>query len=232
MQIGIVAHVKRSDQAHDLMQAVNAEVCNVDDSEFFSIWESTRRCAVNHITVLGTLASMAQKGEWVVVLEDDAVPCPGFRTQVAAALKCAPSPLVGLYLGTGNPSGVIQRNISAALREAQAWLTADFFISAVAYAVKSDSVENMLLDIRTRDDELPLRITRWAQANNILAAYTNPSLCNHADTESTIYPGIPLMERSKNPRRAHVFGTGRTRWDTPAVQIAPAPKWSRDYREV
>jgi len=209
MQIGIVAHVSRADIASDLQDKTDADVINVDDSEFFSIHEGTRRCAENHMRVLQLLSDLAVKDEWCVVLEDDAIPVTGFRTEAAAAFKAAPFPLVGLYLGQGNPSGEMQRNIRVALDRAQAWITADFFTSSVAYAIQSQYIPKMLDFIRERDEELPLRVTRWIQSLGMFAAYTHPSLCDHRDVDSVIYPGIPIQERKKLPRVAWEFGTRR-----------------------
>jgi hypothetical protein len=176
--------------------------------------------------VLSLLHDLSVGSEWCIVMEDDAVPVPAFRTEAAAALQCAPSPLVGLYLGQGNPSGQMQRDIRQVLEKAQAWITADYFISSVAYAVRSNLIPQMLEFIRPRDEELPLRISRWAQDREILAAYTHPSLCNHADLESVIYPGIPLAERQKLPRVAWNWGTRRN-WMTEAVHLPPVAEWSR-----
>jgi hypothetical protein len=226
VQIGIVAHVNRADMASELQAKTDAEVIKVDDAEFDSIMEGTRRCAANHIRVLELLHDISAGREWCVVLEDDAVPVPGFRTEVTAALEAAPYPVVGLYLGQGNPSGQIQRDIRAALDRAQAWITADYFISSVAYAIRSSLIPNMLNYIRHRDEELPLRISRWIQQEGILTAYTHPSLCNHADTESVIYPGIPVAERRKLPRVAWEWGTRRN-WNTECIHLPPEPKWSQ-----
>lgn len=225
MQIGIVGHISREEMATNLADRVAADFLSIDQGKWFSLWESTRRCAVNHITVLKRLHEMAVGQEWCVVLEDDALPVPGFRTAAADALKWAPSPLVGLYLGQGNPSGEIQRNIRVALDKNTAWITADYFIASVAYALKADAIPTLIDFITPRDEELPLRISRWSQFQGLLTAYTRPSLVNHRDDESTIYPGIPLAERQKLPRIAWDCGS-RSNWNTPATHLPPDAKWS------
>lgn len=228
MQVGIVAHVSRADRAADLQKSLNADVLSIDDAAWFSLWESTRRCAENHMRVLSDLHCMAVGGEWCVVLEDDCIPVPCFRTEAAAALDCAPTPLVGFYLGQGNPSGEIQRSIRRALDVAEAWITADYFISAVGYAIRADMIPSLLNYIKppARDEEIPLRITKWSQEIGLLTSYTHPSLVNHADIESTIYPGIPVSERMKLPRVAWEWGT-RKNWRTGAVRLDQDPKWSK-----
>lgn len=228
MQIGIVAHISRNDEAHALLERLNADVLKMDDAEFFSIWESTRRCAENHIRVLTHLHSLSTgKEDWLVVLEDDAVPLPGFRTEAAAALQEAPSELVCFYLGTGNPSGNIQRGIREAMQQPSPWFIADYFIGAVGYAIKAHLVPALLDDIKKRDDELPLRITRWAQKQGILTSYTRPSLVDHLDIDSTI-ASMPDAERAKMPRKAWDFGS-RSSWSGSAVMLPPDPNWSASY---
>lgn len=212
--------------ASDLQDKTNADVLSIDEYEWLSLAESSLRCAENHMRVLSHLHDLAVGGEWCVVMEDDSIPVPGFRTEAAAAFECAPSPLVGLYLGRGNPSGQIQRDIRQALDRAQAWITADYFISSVAYAIRSNLIPQMLDFITPREEELPLRISRWAQDRDIFASYTHPSLIDHRDEESVIYPGIPMAERSKMPRVAWEWGT-RSNWNTPAVHLPPEALWSR-----
>jgi len=227
MQIGVVAHVKRDEMAYALAESVEADVFSLDEEEWFSLWESTRRCAENHMRVLSKLHALATPNEWCVVLEDDSVPIPAFRTEAAEAFKHAPSELVGLYLGQGNPSGQVQRNIRQALDHAEAWITADFFISAVGYAIKASLIPDVLDFIKPpRDEEFPLRLTRWAQDRDILTSYTHPSLVNHRDVESTIYPGVPLSERQKLPRVAWEWGT-RTNWNTKSVYLEGDSQWGR-----
>ena len=50
-----------------------------------------------------TLASGAFDDEWLVVIEDDALPCNDFRAQLADALDHCPTDIAGLYLGRSRP---------------------------------------------------------------------------------------------------------------------------------
>lgn len=228
MQIGIVGHISRSDEAHALLERLDADVLKMDDSDFFSIWDATRRCAENHIRVLTHLHSIADgPQDWLVIVEDDAIPVPGFRTEASAALRCAPTELVCLYLGTGNPSGNIQRGIREAIGTPGPWFTADFFVGAVGWAVRSHLVPDLLKDIERRDDELPLRVTRWSQKRGILTSYTRPSLVDHLDIDSTI-ASMPTHERAKMPRKAWEFGS-RQNWEGRPVMLPRDPEWSATY---
>jgi hypothetical protein len=213
--IGIVAHVSRAATARALRNDVGAVALNVDDG--------TLACEGNHIAVLRALAY--RHVDWCVVLEDDAWPVRDFRTQVKNALAHAPAPVVGLYLGYGNPSGETQRVTGLAARTAKeqgkAWIVGDCLIGSVGYAVRIRMVEPMLDDISQRGEELALRITRWAQSWNVGICYTAPSLVDHAD-------GVPIdgpMHR-RSERKAWYCGT-RSNWDTGNVVLGYCPGWSR-----
>lgn len=225
MQIGIVAHHTRADMAHDLVTRLEAEVCLVDQYGPGSLQDGVRRCSFNHLKVLSELQALAANDEWCVVLEDDSIPVPGFRTHAARALECAPSPLVGFYLGQGIPSGIVQRNIRQALDDAQAWIVADCFLTSVGYAIKASLVGDLISDAERRNSEIPMRITRWSHERDILISYTNPSLVDHSDTDSVICAGVPLADRGTLPRVAWSHGT-RNNWNTPAVRLGHCPNWS------
>ena len=62
--IGIVAHTGRSEPAHKLMHNVRAAYMSVDNGIY--------GCVANHVRVWKRLAKA--NTEWVLALEDDAVP--------------------------------------------------------------------------------------------------------------------------------------------------------------
>jgi hypothetical protein len=232
---GVVAHKTREQQANLLAEEVGAVVCNVDDGRL--------GCADNHLQVLGLLSLL--DADWCVVLEDDAIPVPNLLFHVKHALAHAPAPVVGLYLGSGNPSGQPQRRIRQAVVAAQvgsepsgrtdnegwAWITADCLIGSVGYAIRASLVDGMVGDLAYRAGEFPLRLSRWAQEWDIGVCYTVPSLVDHDD-------GVPIgytaeefqrLRQTRVPgvwRKAWCFGT-REGWDTPAVPLGFCDVWSR-----
>lgn len=218
--IVVVAHPDRRKAAEDLAAEVDARIT----------WDGQRHqgernhligCAENHLRALHMLA--ASQDRWAVVLEDDARPVTEFRRHLEAALRYAPAPLVGLYLGTaGNPAGQTQQQIRRAVGEAQAWIVADCLIGSVGYAVHRDLIDDLTAFVDDREEELPLRISRWAQARGHDVCYTQPSLVDHTDVETI---GRPWRGPARVPRRAWNFGT-RECWCTPAVRLGPCPIWS------
>jgi len=228
MRIGIVAHHKRKAVAEDLAIRVAADVIELDVTTPTGPRNGAYRCTLNHLDCLEALLGCVESAqEWVVVLEDDAMPVADFRFHVERAVTHAPSELVGLYIGTGNPSGEVQRQIRAALEHAGAWLAGDFFISAVGYAVKAHVVNDLIecTDIHQwpLTMEWPMRVTKWAQKRGYDVSYTHPSLVDHADTPSVILPG------AKSGRRAWEVGT-REDWDSPVTRIGYCPDWSPSNR--
>lgn len=220
---GVVGHIDRKDMAYEVCRNVDGQVVSLDDGSM--------GCEANHHAVLTYLADQANLVEldgptWLVALEDDAQPVPDFPHHLDRALAASPSPVVGLYLGTGNPSGSVQRALITAITSARAtdraWLQADWFVSAVGYAVKRELVDDLLDFCRDRTEEWPLRVTRWAQDRVIDVSYTFPSLVNHADVQSVISP----TRFNRQPRRAHSWGVAG-KWKTRVVRIiGDCPPWS------
>jgi hypothetical protein len=150
----------------------------------------------------------ADPTDWAVVLEDDALPVPGFRAQLDAALKVTPAPIVSLYLGTDGRD-YWQARIRYALdtHPDACWLmTSGVLLHAVAVAIRAE-----LLPIHL-DPGLPpdTAISNWAKRCGHTVTYTLPSLVDHTDGPSVITRRGDPHPRNV-PRRAHRVGT-RTHW--------------------
>lgn len=217
--VGIVAHVAREEHAWQLADTVDAESITYDDG--------TLGCLGNHLRVWRKYENHPQ--DWIVVLEDDAVPCPQFRAQLAAALAAAPAPIVSLYLGTGYPThwqDSIRQVTMLADHADTAWILARHLLHAVGVAIRVEMLPGMLAHIhqasRARVDRsvLPLpideAITEWAQDRDHSIAYTWPSLVDHAD-EGTLAAHQDGATRTE-PRRAWRHGT-RDHWSPSSVEL-------------
>jgi len=179
-------------------------------------------CARTHVAALRKLQD-SSNAQWLIVLEDDAVPVPNFRVHAERALAYARSPLVSFYLGTGN-----NRDVQNAIRWAThtadklgvTWIAADCLMFTVGYAVRRDMVNRLIAAIDTTIRvEVPLRITRWAQRVNVGVDYTWPSLVDHPDGYSVI------GQIEIKGRHAHRHGTA-ARWDTGIIALGPVLGWS------
>lgn len=196
LSIAICAHVARKQQAQDLSRQL---LCPI------ALDEGDRGAVVNHDMAL-RLAAMVP-ADWVIVMEDDALPIPDFRQQAAAALDTCPAPFASLYYGyLGSPDG----DIGAQLTEGDPnWFMRQGLSSAVCVAIRYEKVGSVLNQVRQITEELPAD-HRWAEAFNALGhrwvPHVNPSLVDHADEGSLIAGNTEGF-----PRRAYRVG-GRGQW--------------------
>lgn len=203
--IAVVSHISRRETAFELSDKVGANALFEDSTGL--------GCEANHRRAWDWATDHAESMDWAVVLEDDAVPVPDFTEQLDAALHAAPTPIVSLYLGTGNPTTWQPRIARAIDTAGQAnWLVSTTLLHAVAVAIRTE-----LLPIQL-DKRMPIdnAISNWAKRNDLRVGYTLPSLVDHADTEPVITQRYDRKPRDL-ARRAHRVGT-RTRWTR---QLAP-----------
>lgn len=219
--VGVVAHPERRDMATKLADTVGADTISWDDG---TRGDTLTRCAAGHLSVLNQLAGTS--APWVCVLEDDAIPVDDFPFRVKQALEHTPARIVGLYLGTSGltkTQAQIKRAVTAAKDTNRAWIVADCLIGSVGYVAESWLLPDIIGFIADRPkEELPLRISRWAQARHFDVAYTQPSLVDHNDGDSV---GKPFRAPGFPKRRAWSYGV-RDNWDTPTVKLGHCPIWS------
>jgi hypothetical protein len=217
MLIGVVAHDQREALAQPMIDAVEADFVSLDHG-----LPTVIGCADNHILVLKTLDGAA-KDEWCIVLEDDAIPVDDFREHAERALAKTDAQLVGLYLGTGNPLGVVQAAVEPAVRAAEdsqsAWIVADWFLATVGYAVRSTLLPDLIADISERGGPVDNRINEWTHAAGLQTWYTQPSLVDHEDNSSVLSSFTPY------PRYAHRYGA-RKQWNKRTVAMGRVEGWS------
>lgn len=191
--IGIVTHTSRIDHAAALADVVGASVVSVDDG--------TMGCERNHQKVWRWLSQRTD--DWAVVLEDDAVPVPGFRTQLAQALNHAPTPIVSLYLGRMRPPWAQDAILTAVTKASDAdWIVSNHMLHAVGYAIKAELLPTIPRVGATPVDQ---HLSAWAPHP---ISYCWPSLLDHADLPTIVdHP-------DGQPRPP-----GRVAWKTAAHQI-------------
>jgi GR25 family glycosyltransferase involved in LPS biosynthesis len=220
MLVGVVAHVNREHLVDKLLRDTEIDTIKWDDR-----LPSVTGCAENHIRVLKELDRHTGEDDWAIILEDDARPVPGFRDHLKRALVKTDTPLVGLYLGTGNPDGPTQRAISPAVRAAEAsgshWIVSDWFISTVGYAVRSSWLPALIAGISDMGGPVDNRINEWTHGVGIKTWYTQPSLVDHEDDRSL----LRAARSWHTPRRAWRVGS-RTEWNDLTVEMGYAEGWS------
>ena len=216
-EVGIVGHPDRR-RDHLRLKEMTGGFVQLDDGEL--------GCDRNHLrTWQGVKALLdlqcPRKAEgWGVVVEDDAVPIPEFKRQLALALSAAPTPVVSLYLGTGHPSlwqPKIKKATEAAAEVNSAWIVGEHLLHGVGYAMRQDLIADMLDEVPT-DSRIAIdaRITIWLRGNRHLVSYAFPSLVDHLDERSII--GVHPDGRPRNrPRHAWAVGSRDQRRSRPVL---------------
>lgn len=206
--VSVVAHRDRTVMAEKLAFNTYANTVNYDDG--------TLGACENHRRTWQQLA--LEHSDWSVVLEDDAVPVPCFKTQLDDALTNAPTSIVSLYLGQQRPPQyqyMIQPAIDRAEKAGAHWLVSRQLLHAVGLAIRTELIPDMLTLL---DGEIPTdeAIGNWANKHFYRIAYSYPSLVDHADGETLI----------QHPDGQH-RPPGRIAWKT-----GTRPQWTRNYVEM
>lgn len=178
--VGITAHPSRIKMANDLRDKVSADFLCVDNESKGEQW--------NHQMVLKVL--LETNADWVVILEDDSIPCRKFREKLEKYLSGALYGVVSLYLGTGRWAGeetdTQKANIKKKIEYADAndleWIGSNKLWHAVGIALPRRYAECILAYLNSVPT-LPtdIAISLWAQKNRVSVFYTHPSLVDHRD---------------------------------------------------
>lgn len=178
--IGIVAHINRMAMAEQLAAKTGARI-------FYD--DGTLGCELNHRQVWQHHADNPTH-DWSVVLEDDAQPVDGFHEQLNHALNVAPAPIVSLYLGTHRPlrgwQPQIRQAIFAARQKNACWITSTHLLHCVGVAIQTRLLPSLLEWLPRIPLPIDEAISVWANNNQHAAAYTWPSLVDHADQPSLV----------------------------------------------
>lgn len=237
----IVAHPDRSANAQRLqriMQGAPTVITDDKSNVFFSA--SIRHeipsvifmdheglgCHSNHVRAWDWL--FAQTSEWLMILEDDALPIPEFLQQLPMALKHAPSPVVSLYLGRTRPAWY-QKKIAHALvgcshpgaddpvEFSTPWVVADRLLHCVGVVMRHEVVEQMmpLLPelVRHKNDAIDEAITAFCKMQALPVSYTVPSLVDHADDRSLAIHSAGWQNPAPGDRVAWAVGK-RENWSS------------------
>lgn len=196
----IVAHHSRAEQATDLALTVGADEILFDDG--------TLGAAGNHRRAWDLHTANTHTG-WALVLEDDAVPCTGFRDQLDEALNCAPTDIVSLYLGRTRPphwQGRIEQATTRADLLSNAWIVGSHLLHAVGVSARHDLAWQMATWTRHLAEPVDGR-----PVGDEPISYTWPSLVDHADGPTVT--DHPDGTARTTPRTAWRHGT-RAQWGT------------------
>jgi len=185
IHVAVIGHTSREAQAVDLADSLHAALF-LDRLTLGSTW--------NHLRALNWGA--AQDGH-LIVLEDDAIPVPGFIALATDFIDQHPEDLTSFYLGhdSRHHQRLIPGWLEQADREGRDHITHPSLLHAVAYAIPCAKIP-----------QLNYRATRFAADEMITHAwkptrrpvlYTIPSLVDHQDG-----PSIENRDRRQPGRTA------------------------------
>lgn len=188
----VVGHHKRFASADLLANDVGAHLL-LDEGEHGANW--------NHRRAIEWAAS--QSGP-VVVLEDDAMPVPGFCEKVSMWLARYPASLLSFYLGTGRPPQYqfeIASKLIAADKARADFITLSRLIHGVCYSIPPKHIPKIL----DRWDYGKAADYAIGDAYGASVIYPCYSLVDHAD-ERPVEPARDNQPRTERRRawRLHV----------------------------
>lgn len=160
----------------------------------------------------------AGRGDWHVVLQDDALLTPEFYANLEGAIRAVPERvLISLYTGTVRP---MTEEVKTAVSKAYyaTWLKHYMLFWGVGIAIPSDHIEPMLEYVSGAEFETTLydiRIGMFYQRNQLPVYYTMPSLVDHDDDLGSLLEHGVDSER----RVAHRLAEGLVEWNRQSIHI-------------
>lgn len=203
-----MAHPSRKLQAEALLDQLSKYIfCDIS-----IIWDELN---IEWHTGERALRSGVGKGDWHIVIQDDAILTPCFYDNIVGAIKNVPTKsLISLYTGTARPFG---DRVKAAVDKAYyaTWLRHMLLLWGVGILIPSDHIEPMLDFVDERDEQYDTRIGIFYQRNRLPVYYTMPSLVDHDDNIGSLLG----HGQSPEPRVAHKLANGPINWNKDVIEI-------------
>lgn len=208
-----MAHPKRKEQAENLLN-------DLWTYPFTEAWITYDEQNSEWHTGERAIRSGANKGDWHLVIQDDAVLTPYFYENIVAALQQLDTKtLVSLYTGQCRPLGKRVKEAVDKAGDTHSWLKHYMLCWGVAILIPSDHIEPMLdfiNDERYNTTPYDVRVGIFYQRNMLPIYYTNPSLVNHDDDLGSL---LDHDARATEPRVAHRVATELLNWNKQIITI-------------
>lgn len=213
ISVCIMAHPKRKLQA-EYLQAI---LKYYPFTEVTIAYDSENAGSHNEEWDNGTRALKAGlgKGDWHVVIQDDAILTPNFYENIEGAVSTVPTKsVISLYTGKARPLPV---RVSKAVERCknETWLTYWLLLWGVGIVIPTSHIEPLLEFVADRDEPYDTRIGIFYQRNRIPVYYTMPSLVDHDDD----LPSLLMHGQAPEPRVAHKLATGPVKWNNKVINI-------------
>lgn len=209
--VAVMAHPKRRLQAEYLGTILKyypfMDVSIVYD-EIGEEWHTGKRA----------LLRGANRGDWHVVIQDDAILTPNFYENIEGAINSLDTKtLISLYTGTARP---LPDRVSAAVEKAADgnMLESHQLFWGVGIALPADHIMPMLDYVEKIELQYDNKIGEFYRQNALPVYYTMPSLVDHDDDLGTLLEGHG-HHISPEPRKAHRLAAGLVSWNKKRIYI-------------
>lgn len=204
ISITIMAHSKRSKAANLLAYELGQyPFCDTSITwdEINEEWHTGKRA----------LLAGVGKGDWHVVIQDDAILSPDFYKnleQMIYSLK--QKTLISLYTGTARP---LANRVAGAVRKTAdgGFLRHHQLFWGVGIVIPTDHIMPMLEFVEDIDLQYDNKIGEFYCRNGLPVYYCIPSLVDHDDDTDTLIAGHG-RDINFEPRVAHKLATGLVAW--------------------
>ena len=158
------------------------------------------------------------KGDYHVVIQDDAILTPELYANIEGAINSCPGgkALISLYTGKSRPLGRRVQEAINKVRAGECWLQYILLMWGVGIIIPTDHIEPMLEFVADRTEPYDTRIGIFYQRNRLPIYYTMPSLVDHDDELGTAIPGHGT---APGGRVAHKIATGLVAWNNRVIDI-------------
>lgn len=156
------------------------------------------------------------KGDWHVVIQDDAILTPNFYENIEGAIKSVPvKTLISLYTGKARPFPI---RVTEAVNKVvdETWLRYILLMWGVGIVIPTSHIEPLIDFVADWNEPYDTRIGIFYQRNRLPVFYTVPSLVDHDDDLGTAIPGHGTKPGA---RVAHRLATGPVNWNDRVIDI-------------
>jgi hypothetical protein len=199
--IAIMAHPKRTEQVEALFKQLRqypfaawSIVYDTDNVE----WHTGRNA----------LEAGIGRGDWHVVIQDDAILTPNFYENIENAIKALDQKtIISLYTGTSRPLG---KRVQAAVDKAADGDMLRFhqLLWGVGIVIPTSHIQPMIEFVEDIELQYDNKIGEFYCNNGLPIYYTIPSLVDHDDDLGSLLG----HGQSPEPRVAHRPATGPITW--------------------
>lgn len=202
LQAEYLASILRLYPFSDVSVTYDQEAAGTHESE----WNNGKAC----------LRAGLGKGDWHVVIQDDAILTPNLYENIEGAITHAPSKsVISLYTGKARP---FPQRVTEAINKVndETFLQYILLMWGVGIVIPTSHIEPMLEFVANRTEPYDTRIGIFYQRNRLPVYYTVPSLVDHDDDMGTAIPGHGTKPGA---RVAHRLATGPVIWNNRVINI-------------